>query len=43
MITETAEKVRIQIARQRISDMWEQIDTILSEITNEYTESEDTQ
>jgi hypothetical protein len=40
MITETANKVRIQIARQRISDMWEEIDTVLSKITNEYTESE---
>lgn len=42
MITETANKVRIQIARQRISDMREQIDTILSKIIKEYTESEDT-
>ena len=41
MITESAEKFRIRIAKQRISEMWEQIDTILSEITNEYTGSED--
>ena len=40
MITEAANKVRIQIARQRMSNMGEQIDTILSEIIKKYTESE---
>lgn len=40
MITESANKFRIQIARQRIYEMLEEIDAILSEITNEYTESE---